>query len=156
LSAKKAPAKKKPAVKKRGAAKKKAPVRTKTMAAKRADYGASIDVFFHKLPEQQREVLETLHTMIVKEFPEATTSLKWGMPFYSHDKTMTIALGAHKAHVNLILAGPTELYADPKGLLEGTSKLGRHLKMQKLADLPKKEARAWIKAAVKHARERDA
>ena len=44
--------------------------------------------------------------------------------------TMTVALSAHKAHVNLILSGSADAFDDPDGRLEGEGKTGRHLKVR--------------------------
>lgn len=118
----------------------------------RADFGAPIDGFFAKQPEVLRAVLVELRAMVEAAAPEAESALKWGMPFYSVGGNMMCALGAHKAHVNLILSGPPGTFADPKGLLVGDGKTGRHLKLTKLADLPRAEVKAWLKTAAERAR----
>jgi hypothetical protein len=48
---------------------------------------------------------------------------------------------AHKAHVNLILSGPTGTYEDPDARLTGTGKTGRHLKLSTLDELPRAAVR---------------
>ena len=123
-------------------------------AMQRADYNKPIDSFFKKQPAQLREVLVELRKIVEQEVPDAKSAIKWGMPVYTlgSNNTMVIALGAHAAHVNLILAGPTKIFADPKGLLTGASKLGRHLKLTSVDELPKSDVRTWVKAAAKHAR----
>jgi hypothetical protein len=73
------------------------------------------------------------------------------MPFYTLDSVMLCALGGHKSHVNLILAGPPEVFVDPKELLEGDGKTGRRLRLTQLADLPKTAVRTWLLAAAAHA-----
>ncbi|HVZ71157.1 MAG TPA: DUF1801 domain-containing protein [Polyangia bacterium] len=145
---KKTPAGKKKASPKKKAAAKPAP----KMYAARADLGAPIDGFFAKQPPALRAVLEELRALVEAAAPDATSSIKWGMPFYTLGRGMMCALGAHKSHVNLILSGPPGTYADPEGRLEGTSKLGRHLKLRSLDELPRASVRAWLKTAAATAR----
>ncbi len=146
----KAAAKKKPTAK---AATKKA---TTKAAAKRPptrkDLGAPIDSFFTKQPPALKAILVELRTIIEAEVPEATSSIKWGNPFFSLDGEMMAAISAHKAHVNLILAGPPGAFADPNGRLEGEGKTGRHLKLTSIDQLPRVEVRGWVKTAAKIAR----
>ncbi len=146
------PLKSKPAAKtsKRAAVKKKkapAPV-----PARRADFGKPIDGFFAKQPAPLRAILVELRKLVEEAAPDATASLKWGVPFYSVGKSMMCALGAHKAHVNLILAGPPGTYADPDGRLEGDGKTGRHLKLTSVKELPTAMVRGWLRTAVELAR----
>jgi hypothetical protein len=72
----------------------------------RPDLGAPIEGFFSKQSEDLRAILDALRKLIDDVVPDAQSSLKWGMPFYSLDGKMVCGLSAHKSHVNLILAGP--------------------------------------------------
>jgi hypothetical protein len=133
------------------AAKKTAKKAAKKTATKktgaRADFGASIDGFFAKQPASTRPILEALRKLVEEIAPDAQSSLKWGMPSYSIDGKMMCALGGHKAHVNLILSGPPDAFDDPKGLLAGDGKTGRHLKLTKLEELPRADVRRWLRTA---------
>jgi hypothetical protein len=124
----------------------------RAMATRRADFGAPVDGFFAKHPPHLRAVLEELRRLVEQAAPEASASIKWGMPFYSIGRTMMCALGAHKSHVNLILSGPPGTYADPDGLLEGEGKTGRHLTLRSLDELPRAAVRGWLRTAVEVAR----
>lgn len=125
----------------------------KKLAAKkyaaRSDFGAPIEGFFAKQPPNLRPILEALRALVEAVAPEARASLKWGMPFYAIDGQPMCALAGFKAHVNLILAGPPDAFADPKGRLEGDAKGGRHLKLRALEELPKTDVTKWLKAARK-------
>lgn len=57
-----------------------------------------------------------------------------------------------KAHVNLILPGPPDTYADPDGLLEGDGKTGRHLEVRSVDQLPQAPVRGWLRTAAAQAR----
>ncbi|MBI2393643.1 MAG: DUF1801 domain-containing protein [Deltaproteobacteria bacterium] len=76
------------------------------------------------------------------------------MPFFELGGNMMCALGAHEAHVNLILSGPPDAFADPDGLLSGEGKLGRHLELTSVDDLPRTKVRGWLRTAAKLTRER--
>ncbi|HTA20514.1 MAG TPA: DUF1801 domain-containing protein [Polyangia bacterium] len=118
----------------------------------RADLGAPVDGFFARQPPELRAILELLRGEIERAAPGAVAAIKWGMPMYTLDGAMMCALGAHKAHVNLILSGPPGTYADPDGLLEGDGKTGKHLKLRTLADVPRAAVRKWLAAAAATAR----
>ena len=139
--AKKAPAKKAPA--KKAPAKKQAAPRP----ARRADLGAPIDGFFLKQPAPLRAILDALRQLIDEVVPGAASAIKWGNPFYTLDGTTICALGAHKAHVNLILSGPPGTFDDPHQRLLGDGKTGRHLKLTSLDQLPTDEVRGWLRTA---------
>ena len=155
----------KPAATKKPASKPGTSAATKTPASKpgtsaakkpamkpRADFGKPIDGFFAKQPPPLRAIATELRTIIEATVPTAASSIKWGMPFFSVDGKMVCAIGAHKAHVNLILAGPPNAFADPKGRLTGEAKGGRHLKLTSVAELPRKEVQGWVRTAAKLAR----
>jgi hypothetical protein len=108
-----------------------------------------VDGFFARQSPPVRAVLDALRKMIEAAAPGAESSLKWGMPIFSVNGEMLCALGGHKAHANLILPGPPGTYADPDGLLEGTGKTGRHLKVSRLEDLPRAAVKGWLKTAVR-------
>jgi hypothetical protein len=118
----------------------------------RADLGAPIDGFFSKQPPHIRPILDELRKLVEAIAPDATSSIKWGMPFYTIGGATMCALGAHKAHVNLILSGPPGTYADPGGLLAPEGKTGRHLKLTTLDELPRGAVRGWLRTAAERAR----
>jgi hypothetical protein len=125
---------------------------TPRWAGERADYGQPIDGFFARQPPQLRPILEALRELVEAAAPEAASSTKWGMPFYTIGGEMFCALGAHKAHVNLIMVGPPDGFADPKGRLEGSGRGGRHLKLASLDELPRAAVRGWLRTAATWAR----
>jgi hypothetical protein len=116
----------------------------------RADLGKPIDGTIAKSPH--RAILEALRALIVEAAPDATASIKWGMPNFAIGTTMMCALGPHKHHVNLILSGPPGGFDDPKALLEGTGKTGRHLKITSVDEIPRAAVKRWLRTAAKHAR----
>jgi hypothetical protein len=126
-----------------------APART---AARRADLGAPIDGFLSRQPPALRAIVDALRAMVLEAAPEATSALKWGMPFFSVGGELVCAVSAHKAHVNLVLPGAPGTFDDPGGLLEGEGKTGQHLKVRALDELPRTEVRRWLGEAAARAR----
>ena len=124
----------------------------KRMAVKRADLGAPVGGFFAKQPAHLRPILTELRRLVDEAGPDATSSLKWGMPFYEIGGNTFCALAGFKAHVNLILPGAPGTYADPDGLLAGEGKTGQHLKLRSLDELPRATVRGWLRTAAARAR----
>ena len=118
----------------------------------RSDLGAPVDGFFARQPPALRPVLDELRALVEEAAPEASSSIKWGMPFYSIGDNMMCALAGHKAHVNLILPGPPGTYDDPDGRLEGGGTTGKHLKLRSLDELPRPTVRGWLRTAATRAR----
>lgn len=143
--------------KKKAVAKKAVPKKVtakRTVARKaptRADLGAPIDGFFAKQPAELRAILEALRVLVEKAAPKAVSALKWGMPFYELNGQMLCALTAHKAHVNLLMVGPTKEFVDPDKRLSGKGKVSRQLKLTHVDQIPRAEVRKWLAVAVKYA-----
>jgi hypothetical protein len=120
--------------------------------SKRADFGAPIEDFFDKQPPALRAILEELRTLILDAAPDAQSSIKWGNPFFTVDGVMICALTAHKAHVNLVLAGSPDAFVDPDHRLTGASDSGRHLKLTDVSQIPRESVREWLRTAADLAR----
>jgi hypothetical protein len=58
-------------------------------------------------------------------------------------------ISSHKAHVNLGLLDGAEL-PDPQGIMEGTGKRLRHVKLHKLEDADNPALRALMETALEH------
>lgn len=125
---------------------------TATRPGSRADFGAPIDGFFEKHPPHLRAILEKLRRLVEEVAPDARSSIKWGMPWFTIDGKMMCSLTGHKAHVNLVLVGPADSFDDPDRRLSGSSKAGRHLKLRSLDELPEEAVRAWLGTAATLAR----
>jgi hypothetical protein len=143
------PANKKPA---RKPAKKPPAKKPAKKPAPRKDFGKPVAAFFAAAPAATKPMLDAFRTLVEEAAPDATSSLKWGMPFYEIGGNMVAAIGGHKAHVNLILPGSPSAYADPNHLLEGEGKTGRHLRVSSASAIPTAQVRAWLKTAVARAR----
>ena len=120
--------------------------------SKRADFGKPVEGFVKKRPAEQQKILVELRKLIEAAAPDAEAQLKWGMPHYTIGGKYYAATSAHKAHVNLILFGAAKDFDDPDGRLEGAGKMGRHLKMMSIKDLPKAQVKKWLAIAAKASR----
>jgi hypothetical protein len=83
-------------------------------------------------PEIQA-VLSSLRALVKEAVPDVVESFKWNIPCYEL-RGVFIALIAHRDHVNLEFHKGVSL-PDPDGLLEGTGKRLRHIKIKVPAHL---------------------
>lgn len=60
---------------------------------------------------------------------------------------LVFAIAPHKQHVNLMFARGAAL-PEPDGLLEGTGKLARHVKLRRVEDVANPKLRALIQRAL--------
>ena len=118
----------------------------------RADFGAPVTSFFAKQTPEFKKILVELRKLIEAAAPGVESQLKWGMPHYTLDGKMFAATSAHKAHINLIMFGGAKSFVDPKGLLEGEGKVGRHLKIRALAEIPRADIKRWLATSAKQVR----
>ncbi len=135
----------KPAVKGGRSAKSKA-------SARAARTSAPVEAYFKRQAGPLAEIMRELRRLIEAAAPDAIGSIKWGMPFFAIGDAMMCGIAGHKAHVNLVLSGPGPIFHDPRGLLLGDGKTGRHLKLTRLADLPHADVSRWLTAAAARAR----
>ncbi len=88
---------------------------------------SALNLYLEKIPAGQHAVVRALHDAILKAAPHLAASLKWGNLTFRAEQNVC-AIVAHKQHVNLQLWGGTNLQ-DPRGLLMGTGKTMRHVKL---------------------------
>ena len=110
---------------------------------------ASVDAtYFAQQAPDKRALLEKLRALILATVPDATVSIKWGVPFYQREGKSICALAAFKEAVGLNVFAPPDKLADPKGKLEGAGKANRMYKVKTLAEIDSASVRRWLKAAV--------
>lgn len=111
----------------------------------RADKGAPANVAINRLPEPARAIARALDRLIRSCVPGCTASVKWGNAVYRTGNMAFAAVMETKRGVNLALPGAS--LADPHGLLEGTGKVMRHVKMHSVQDVGRAGVRELIVAA---------
>lgn len=136
------PAAKRPATKSAG----------KTVATASANAGVKgdtreVDAYFAHQPADKRVLLEKLRALIVRALPDATVSIKWGVPVYARNGKQVCALASFKDHVGLNFFAPPAKLIDPAKKLEGGGKVSKMLKVRSSDDIDAASIQRWLKAA---------
>ena len=96
----------------------------------------------------QRALLDKLRAIVVKTVPDATVSIKWGVPFYERDGKSVCALASFKDYVGINIFAPPAALTDPQKRLEGAGKTNRMYKVRTAKELDATAVTRWLKAAV--------
>ena len=115
--------------------------------AEKAGSGPSVDGYFAQQPADKRALLEKLRALVAKAVPDATSSIKWGVPFYQRNGKDVCALAAFKDHVAINFFATPSALADPSKKLEGGGKSSRMLKVRSTSDIDAASIQRWLKAA---------
>jgi hypothetical protein len=89
---------------------------------------SQVDGYIKKLAPDQADVVKSLRSLIKKDYPELKEEYKWSQPVYELNKKGVVYIAATKKGVNLGFNQGAHL-SDPKGILEGTGKDMRHVKV---------------------------
>ena len=119
---------------------------------KQADLSPLIDEYIENLPGWKRDVTEELREVVRNASRELTEEVKWGWPCYTADGKCICGFMAMKDTVNFVLYQGANL-DDPSGLIEGTGKSMRHVKLRGLKDVRKPAFAKFIKESIRLAKE---
>ncbi len=97
---------------------------------------ASADDWFKSLSADRKPILELLRRLIMGCGKNIVEDFKWRRPVYSVGGVLFCYLHETKNHATLGFHRGTSL-DDPKGLLEGTGKDMRHIKIRTMDDVDK-------------------
>ena len=115
------------------------------------DKGQGVEKVLQSCSPQVRELAEALRTLIRQAAPEAPERGYTGWGAIGYDKSGTAcAIHPQRSWVNLAFSHGVEL-PDPEGLLEGTGKSMRHIKVRRLADIRPAAFTPLIQEALKRA-----
>lgn len=107
-----------------------------------------VDQYIESLPENTKEITETLRNIILDTSLELQEEYKWSMPNYSYHG-LACYLQASKQHVNLGFQRGIELEGiDKLNLLNGTGKTMRHIRVNKLEEVNVELFTTYIRAAM--------
>jgi hypothetical protein len=114
------------------------------------DIEADVDRLLAEHPPEQRAIEQALRATIRREFPGAIEQVDFGNKLIAFGRTMKIrgllfAIIAHKVHVNLQLADGADL-PNAAGLIEGTGKRIRHVKIRSVEDASSPAVVAIVRA----------
>ena len=113
--------------------------------------GLTVDDYVAKQPPAQAETIRRLREIVKAAAPKAAESIKWGQPVYELDSPFAFIKAASK-HVTFGFWRGTEV-PDPRGLLEGSGGVMRHMKISDVSEIPTAQIRSMVKAAVRLNRE---
>ena len=105
--------------------------------------GADVDEYAAKQKPEFRGIVEVLRDLVKKAVPDLSEQIKWGQPCYI-GKENVCYIAAMTSWVNLGFFRGAEL-KDPKGLLEGSGKGMRHIKVHKVENIDSDAITALIK-----------
>ena len=93
-----------------------------------------------------RPIAESLRRLILEADPDLSESIKWGNPTFERGGKVCY-LAATKAYVSLGFFNGAAL-TDPEGIIEGTGKKMRHVKLRVLEDIRSELLSSWVRQAV--------
>jgi hypothetical protein len=111
----------------------------------------SVDDFLATYTPEIASLARQLRSLILDVIPESIEQVDIPAKLigYGYDRTYTgtvCGIAPQKTYVNLMFAKGTEL-PDPDGLLEGTGKKARHVKIRTAEDMNKPAVRTLLHAA---------
>ncbi|MGB8233762.1 MAG: DUF1801 domain-containing protein [Methanobacterium sp.] len=106
----------------------------------------NLDQYLLKYNEEMGSLARDLRNMILEQVPDMDEVIKWKNLFYEK-KGYVCAIVIHKDHVNLQFAHGTEL-DDPEGILEGTGKKIRHVKINNIKEINSDKLKNLVVEAV--------
>lgn len=118
-------------------------------ALRRMPKPATVAEYVAQVDPEMRPLFRAVRAFVRKSAPSLDEGLYMGMPNFK-GRAWMLYLADHSRHVNLGFYHGARL-ADPDGLLEGTGKSLRHVKVRSKADLTPELARL-IRSAVAHDR----
>lgn len=96
---------------------------------------------------EHRDLMIQLHQIVMSAEPEFTLSLKWRNPAYSIDGQTVLYLADQTDYVHLGFYNGA-LLDDPNGVIEGTGKRMRHIKIALMGDELELILRETVSASV--------
>ena len=87
-----------------------------------------VDAYIEALADDAKQLAVQIRQMIHQTLPDAREEFKWSRPCYEANEPICYFV-VNKKHINLGFYNGIDL-EDPHGLLEGTGKKLRHVKIQ--------------------------
>lgn len=120
---------------------------TSKAGAASADARAKIEAYIKLQSPAQQKTINRMRTFVKSAVPELAEQMRWLQVGYLISKKDVCGIYASSDHVNLsFMQGAT--LRDPKGLLEGTGKGMRHIKITRIEDVDAETIKGYVKEAV--------
>lgn len=104
-----------------------------------------VTAYINNAPEDQKKIMETLRKLVHDAVPGVQEVFKWSRPVFTAGKDFAY-LKTAKTYVTLGFFQFDKL-ADPNGLLEGTGKDMRHIKIKNEGAIDKALLQQWLQTA---------
>jgi hypothetical protein len=111
-----------------------------------SDHSARFDLVFQRLDPRIRPVAVALRDLVRDAAPGAQETVKWGYPTWVARRNI-YSLNPGTGYVRLQLFRGAEL-TDPAGILEGTGKNMRHVKVRDAQAMPSQAIAALVREAI--------
>ena len=112
----------------------------------------ALETFLLNYPDAIRELARNARALILTVMPETVEQIDSSADLIAYGldrsyKGLICGITLHKSHINIMFAQGASL-PDPQGLLQGTGKLARHVRVERLADLKAPEIRRLLETAL--------
>lgn len=108
----------------------------------------TVEEWLERLPSKQSEILVELRQLIQEDAPQLEEHVKWSSPWYVGNGNV-IYLACQKSYATFGVCQGAHL-DNPDGLLEGTGKDMRHVKVFSMDDDLKDRLKALLECAVEY------
>ena len=108
---------------------------------------AKVEAFVRQQCPVHQKSINRLRAIVKGNFPELEERIRWMQVGYLVSKKDVCGIYPSSDHVNLSFWQGSAL-SDPKGMLEGTGKGMRHIKIFKVEDVGEETIKAYVREAV--------
>ena len=126
---------------------KKGDVATSNVGGPSGEARAKVAAYIQQQSPAHQKTINRLRTIVKRAVPGLTEQMRWLQVGYLISNKDVCGIYASSDHVNLsFMQGAT--MRDPKGLLEGTGKGMRHIKITRIEDVGEETIKGYVKEAV--------
>lgn len=102
-----------------------------------------VTTYIEDAPKEQRDIMRLIRSLLHESVADVVEEFKWSRPVFSKGKGFAY-FQANKGHVSIGFTRHFEKLNDPNGLLEGTGKTMRHVKIKSVSDIDADRLKDWF------------
>lgn len=102
-----------------------------------------VTTYIENAPGEQRDIMILLRALLHDSVADVVEEFKWSRPVFSKGKSFAY-FQANKGHVSVGFTRHFEKLNDPNGLLEGTGKTMRHVKIKSVSEIDADRLKDWF------------